>query len=298
MRIVQVTLILLLVIPVIWGLLNLLSRKKRRHNTAIQGVKVPILLYNGALSYVIGFNVIFFLQELFLVLGKKMLGLSATLYHNNHTWEGDHEMVNLMQGSGAAGIFICGIIFMVVFLQIKSSNAIVRLIFFWLSFHGIFQSLPQIAIGFLDPSTDVGNALVYYLDLNQNLLIGLSIFTLVSMAFLGIIYGRLLLTLAPIRKELLTDGVRFRVILYMAVISGFIGCVLTIPFRILPMSQALTPFLVFAFSIPWLWASAGLHREINTHPNPLGQKIYKIPLILCLVMLLFFRMVLVNGINW
>src|SRR5262245_15805300 len=47
----------------------------------------------SALTYALAFNLVFFLQELALVVPKALTpGLTATLYHNNHNWEGENPL--------------------------------------------------------------------------------------------------------------------------------------------------------------------------------------------------------------
>ena len=68
-------------------------------------------IINFAVLYALAFNVVFFFQELFLVLPKAFMpGLRPTLFHNDHSWEGTNRAVELAQGSGALAIFIIGLI--------------------------------------------------------------------------------------------------------------------------------------------------------------------------------------------
>ena len=63
----------------------------------------------SALLYTLAFNATYFVQELFLVLPKALLpGVHATLFHNNHRWEGDHPLTALFQGTGAVAILLTG----------------------------------------------------------------------------------------------------------------------------------------------------------------------------------------------
>src|SRR4051812_35873206 len=60
----------------------------------------------STLLYVLAFNLIFFLQELFLVIPKALTpGLHPTLFHNNHDWTGHRPIEKLLQGSGALATF-------------------------------------------------------------------------------------------------------------------------------------------------------------------------------------------------
>src|SRR3546814_15645680 len=64
------------------------------------------LTINSALIYTLAFNLVFFTQELFLVVPKALTpGLRPTLYHNNHGWEGDPPLASLFTGPGALALF-------------------------------------------------------------------------------------------------------------------------------------------------------------------------------------------------
>src|ERR1700731_1580515 len=69
------------------------------------------LTFASALWYALAFNLIFFIQELFLVLPKALTpGLRPILFHNNHRWEGQNPLASLFQGTGALSIFVTGLI--------------------------------------------------------------------------------------------------------------------------------------------------------------------------------------------
>jgi hypothetical protein len=60
------------------------------------------LTLGSALLYALAYNLTFFVQELFLVLPKAFVpGVRPTLFHNNHTWQGDNPLTSLFQGTGA-----------------------------------------------------------------------------------------------------------------------------------------------------------------------------------------------------
>ena len=119
-------------------------------------------IINSAVLYALAFNVVFFFQELFLVLPKAVMpGLRPTLFHNDHSWEGTHHAVELAQGSGALAIFIIGLIFVLVFSRLRKSTGLLSLFALWMAYHGLVQSMPQITFGVLDRGTDVGQALDY-----------------------------------------------------------------------------------------------------------------------------------------
>ena len=293
MLIVQICFALLLVVPMIWGIRNWLKYKGYSVSTAPFSYATVI---NSAVLYTIAFNLIFFLQEVFLVLGKKALGLEAHLYHNNHTWEGEHPMISLMQGSGALAIFIIGLICLLIYRFIPNFKSVWKLFVLWLAFHGLIQSIPQVTIAYLDPETDVGDALVGYLQLSEPILIFLALASIIATAMLSIWFGKPLLKFASVETDLNTPKVRFKYIRFIAVSAAIIGGVLIVPFRILPMSQAITPFVVFAFSVPWIWAAAAVSKPVRGTSSGINEKIYWLPIAFLGLLLIFFRLVLVPGV--
>src|SRR5436190_23232431 len=67
---------------------------------------------HSLLAYVLAFNLIFFVQELFLAWPKALVpGIKVTLFHNDHRWLGEAPIANLFQGTGALAILFCGLAF-------------------------------------------------------------------------------------------------------------------------------------------------------------------------------------------
>ncbi|WP_420400274.1 hypothetical protein [Flagellimonas sp.] len=295
MIIVQVCFAALLLGPILWGAFNWVSYKRL---SAPKGMVTFNTLINSAVLYALAYNFIFFLQEVFLVLGKKVLGLESSLYHNNHTWEGEHPMMHLMQGSGALAIFLIGLICLVIYRYIKNSQSIWKLFVLWLAFHGIIQSLPQVTVAYLAPNTDVGQALVGYLDLSQPLLIILALICIFATPLVVMLFGRLLFEFAPEDVDHSNPKVKFKYIRFIAVGAAFVGSLMIVPFRVPPMSQAITPFIVFIYSIPWIWASAHTIKHVKHTPNRLDQKVYVLPIVLLVLLLIFFQLVLAPGIKF
>lgn len=126
------------------------------------GMKSRRRLWLGSwLLAVLGFNLVFILQELFLVLPKAMVpGLHPILFHNNHDWSGSDPIAELLQGSGALFILLAGL-FALSLLGRPGRNATVRLGLAWFAFNGLFQSLPQLVIGAFLPGNDVARALIW-----------------------------------------------------------------------------------------------------------------------------------------
>lgn len=120
------------------------------------------LMIISTLLYAFAFNLTFFIQELFLVLPKALTpGLSPTLFHNNHSWEGEHPLASLFQGTGALAIFLTGVVCALLLLRGPGRSTTVRLFLIWMAYGGFFQALPQVVIGAISPRSDVGMAMDY-----------------------------------------------------------------------------------------------------------------------------------------
>ncbi|MBT8315124.1 MAG: hypothetical protein KJP26_11745 [Maribacter sp.] len=295
MVLVKFFITILLVGPILWGWRNWV---KYRGTSAPKHIANYTTLINSAVLYALAFNIIFFLQELFLVLGKKALGLKAFLYHNNHVWEGEHPMTLLMQGSGAAAIFSIGLICLLLFRFIPYAKSIWKLFVLWLAFHGLIQSIPQVMVAYLDPNTDVGEALVGYLNLSQPFLIVLAITSITAIALISIWFSRRFLEFVYSDVDLNNPKVKFKYIRFIAVGAGIMGSILVVPFRIPPMSQAITPFIVLVFSIPWVWSAAPLSKPIAHKSKKINEKIYWSPILILVFILLFFQLVLAPGVEF
>lgn len=295
MILVQLFFALLLLGPILWGIRNWM--KYRSIPTSKTKASYATMV-NSAVFYALAFNIIFFLQEVFLVMGKKALGLKSFLYHNNHTWEGEHPMASLMQGSGALAIFFIGLTCLAIFQFMRTSKSFWKLFVLWLAFHGLVQSIPQVIVAYLDPGTDVGDALVGYLQLNPIILIFLAVTSTVAVALVCIWFSRPLLEYASDDIDLNNPKARLKYIRFIAVGAALIGCVLIVPFRVPPMTQAIAPFFVFAVSIPWVWAAAAVNRRFNRIQSSVNEKIYWSPIVLLVLLLIFFRVVLAPGVEF
>ena len=207
-------------------------------------------------------------------------------------------MSSLMQGSGALAIFIVGLISLLIYRFISESRFEWKLFVLWLAFHGLIQSMPQIIAAALDPGTDVGEALVGYFNLSPFLLTGLAGVSTLSTALVSIWFCRPLLGFMPKDSDLNNPRVKLKYIQSIAVGAALLGSVLVVPFRIPPMSQAITPFIVFVFSIPWTWSAAPLSRARGHIPNRINEKIYWVPVVVLILLLMFFQLVLAPGVEF
>lgn len=286
----------LLVVPVIWGVYGYFrTRKDRKQAIEKTGSSWPLII-NSAVLYALAFNTIFFIQELFLALGKKWLGLKAYLYHNNHNWEGYHPMEGLAQGYGAAAIFITGVICLVIARRIKLSTHWLQLFFLWMAFQGLAQSLPQFITAAMAPDTDTGQAYTY-LGIADQVGLLISIAGIILMLLIGMAYSQYLLQLAPSNNDTANASRRFNYIFRIGVAASIIGIMLIIPFRIMPWSRATAPLFVTLLSIPMVFANAWKAKPGYTINSEVNRKIFIWPVIFLIILLLIFQLILAKGVE-
>jgi hypothetical protein len=252
----------------------------------------------SALLYALAYNLTFFVQELFLVVPKALTpGLEPTLYHNNHTWTGDHPLANLFQGTGALAILVSGVSFSQL-LRWRQASSTLRLFFIWMAYHGLFQSLPQVVIGAINPGNDVGMAMDYF-EMGQKSKTFFALVALVSIPPLAIWLLHRLLGLAEDVSQIETPGTRTMFVLLAGSLPALIGVLLIIPFR-LPREMIevlLPPGVATIVGMAWMqsgaWRAKGVLYE---GAAPVGSVIY--PLIAVAVLLAIFQFVLRAGINF
>ena len=283
----------LLVIPIFWGIYGYIKTKGTRSNVSYPGFA---LIINSAVLYALAFNIIFFIQELFLALGKRWLGLKAVLYHNNHNWYGEHSMDDLAQGYGALAIFITAIICWMVARTIKNSKHWVQLFFLWMSFEGFAQSIPQFITAFMAPDTDTGQAFTY-LGLGQATGLIIAISGIILMLLIGCLFAKYLLQLAPSGYITEHAGSRFGYLSRIALFASVIGIILIIPFRIMPWERASAPVFVTLLSIPMVFAHAWKIKPLTPINNDVNKKIRVLPAIFLIVLLLIFQLILAKGVE-
>ena len=286
--------LLLLFIPLIWGIYGFF----RTRNEPKQSINYPssAFVVNSAVLYALAFNLIFFIQELFLALGKRWLGLRAILYHNNHNWYGEHPKDDLAQGYGAVAIFITAILCLIVARKMKDSRHWLQLFFLWLSFQGFAQSLPQFITAFMATDTDTGQAF-NYLGLSQTAGWIIAIVSIIFLLFICSLFSKFLLQLAPSALITQSAGTRFKFIFLIAILASAIGIILIIPFRIMPWSRAMAPVLVTLFTVPMIYAHAwkpGPLVPINSNAN---RKVCWVPIVMLVIVLLIFQLILAKGVE-
>ena len=120
------------------------------------------LTASSALLYAFAYNLTFFIQELFLVLPKALLpGVHPTLFHNNHTWQGDNSLTSLFQGTGALATFVSGALCARRLRRRPPASTALRLWLIWMTYNWLLQALSQVVVGALLPADDVGMAMDY-----------------------------------------------------------------------------------------------------------------------------------------
>jgi hypothetical protein len=199
------------------------------HTQRASGWKLTV---TSALLYAIAYNLTFFIQELFLVVPKALLpGVHATLFHNNHTWEGEHPLTHLFQGTGALATLISGGVCAWLVRHRPPATGMARLLLIWMAYNGLLQALVQVIIGALNPQNDVGVAMGY-LGLGPVAKTAAALLALGAIAAVALILTRPLLELADSPARLATGHARSNFMFRVGTLPALIGVLLIIPFRV------------------------------------------------------------------
>lgn len=250
--------------------------------------------FHSLLSYVLAFNLTFFIQELFLVLPKALVpGLTATLYHNNHDWVGDAPIAELFQGTGALAILVSGLIF----AAIVSKQDRPALLPLWMAFHGLFQSLPQFIVGAIVPENDMGRA-YDYLGIGPVGESALALLALAAMPVAGLWLGGQFLRTAWDGAPVANQRTRFGYLLRMAGLPAMVVIPIIILFRVpRELIEVLAaPVLVPLFGYGWTQLAAfrsGNVKGQGEPPNALARLA-----LATAALLAFFQLVLRPGITF
>lgn len=185
-------------------------------------LRLPV---HSTLLATLAFNLVFFVQELFLVLPKALTpGLQPTLYHNNHGWTGDHPLAALWQGTGAVAAIILALVMLTLARRRARGSATVRLLMVWVAFSGFFQALPQAVIGAFVPANDVGMAMDWF-GLGQTAKYVVAMVAVAAMVWAGRVLARHFHGFLP--------GVRSGLaIFYVATLPALAAILLILPFRV------------------------------------------------------------------
>jgi hypothetical protein len=257
------------------------------------------LTINSALLYALAFNLTFFIQELFLVLPKALTpGLRPTLFHNNHSWEGDNPLAGLFQGTGALAIFLTGVAFALLLRGGLGRSSTVRLFFIWMTYNGFFQALPQVVIGAISPRNDVGMAMNYLrlVTITKTVAALVALFAIPPAALWLL---RPLLSLAEDPACIASARARTRFIFRVATLPALTAILLVIPFRVPRelVEVVVLPVVVTVIGIAWLQAGAWRVSGVTTvGGSSVGSIAY--PLGALLILLVLFQLLLRPGVHF
>jgi hypothetical protein len=244
--------IVLLALPFILGTMSWITSRRDERGPTLPS---PFLVVS-LLTYVLAFNLTFFIQELFLVLPKAIAGLQPILYHNNHDWMVDAPIADLLQGTGSWAILLVGLVCAILAARGTGRTEASRLIIFWMAFNGLFQGLPQWAFAPMAPTSDTGRALSY-LDPGAvgGTLIGLA--AVAAMIGAGILLTKALLQMAP-HDAVKTGRGRLMFVAKAAFAPALMAVPILILFRIpREWNEVVAPTIALPlFGLIWFWASA------------------------------------------
>jgi hypothetical protein len=253
----------------------------------------------SALAYTLAFNVIFFTQELFLVLPKALApGLRPTLFHNNHQWAGDNPLAALLQGTGALATFLTGIVCAVLLRRGPQRSSTRWLFLIWMTYNGFLQSLPQVIIGALVPQNDVGMAMEY-LHLGAAAKTTAALVALAAIPLVGLRLTGPLLSLARDPIASAGPGARTRFIFQVATLPALTAILLIIPFRVPRnwIEVVMVPVVVTVIGITWIQAGAWRVSKAKAEPR-LNEGSIAYALGAVVLLLLVFQLLLRPGIQF
>ncbi len=283
--------IVFLGIPVLIGLAG--WYRTRAEPRPAESVVPRRLTRLSLLIYVLAFNLTFFIQELFLVVPKALTpGLRPTLFHNNHNWEGSHPLENLFQGTGAAAILISGLLFAWLAKRGTGLTEAKRLFVLWMAYHGLFQSLPQVAFASAAPGSDSGRALDWFhLTATGELLV--TIIGAAGIILAGLFMTRRFLELGP---PLESHRARTRFIFFAAILPAILAIPILILFRV---PREWTEVVIPTVAVPLIgliWVQSNAWRT-HVAPRPVqASPGLAVPAALVVVLLLVFQLLLRPGI--
>jgi hypothetical protein len=293
--------LVLVVGPLLLGIAGLI----RAHREPADPSPDPAMPWNwklaihSALLYALAFNLIFFIQELFLVVSKALTpGLRPTLFHNNHTWEGENPLASLLQGTGALMIFITAIVCALLLRRWPTRSFTVRLFLIWMTYNGFFESLPQVIVGAVNPRNDVGMAMDY-LGLGATARTVAALLALAAIPAAALWLRRPLLSLAADPAWIASARARTRLMFYVATLPALTAILLIIPFRVPRdvIEVVAVPVVVTMIGIAWLqagaWCANGVRASGGASIGPIAY-----PLGALVAVLLVFQVLLRPGVHF
>lgn len=253
----------------------------------------------SALLYTLAFNVVFFIQELFLVLPKALTpGLRPTLFHNNHSWEGTNPLAGLLQGTGALAISLVGLFCALLLRRETGRSWTIRLFLIWMTYNGFLQSLPQIIIGAVEPENDVGMAM-NYLHFSAPAKTAAAVVALTAIPLVSSWLTDPLLSLAQQRAQISNARARTRFIFQVATLPALAAIPLIIAFRVPRnfIEVVLVPVVVTVIGMAWIQAGAWRVSRV-TPVASLRAVSLMYPLCAVLILLLVFQLGLRPGVHF
>lgn len=253
----------------------------------------------SALLFILAFNVTFFLQELFLVLPKALTpGLRPTLFHNNHSWDGDNPLAALFQGTGAPATLIMGLLCLGLWRRMRGCPIATRLLLFWMAYCGCLMALPQVAMGAINSASDVGMAMTY-LQWNAGVRVGAGLAALIALVMIALHLTHDVLELAE-ADQLRDASARTRFVFRMVTLPALIGMLLVLPFRVPRelIEIVIVPLLVVVPGVAWIQASAWRARDARAGGGTITTSSIAYALAAVLLLLLIFQFVLRPGIRF
>jgi len=296
----MVAALVLVVGPLLFGFAGWLHARRA---PAVATVGLPArwnwrLSVASTLLYTLAFNLTFFLQELFLVLPKALTpGLRPTLFHNNHSWEGENPLAGLFQGTGAVAILLSGLLCALLVKHGVGRSKTTRLFLVWMAYCGCFMALPQVVIGALSSGSDLGMAMAY-LQLGATAKTMMALVALAAILPIALRLGHSLLELADDKARVASTRARNRFVFQVATLPALVAIVLILPFR-LPrelVEVVMVPLVVTLVGIAWIQAAAWRMPEVEVD-GPRNVSIAW-PLGAVVLLLLAFQLVLRPGIRF
>lgn len=293
--------LVLLAGPVLLGLAGLISARRTRA-AAAPNRNSPWnwkLAATSALLYTLAFNIVFFIQELFLVLPKALTpGLRPTLFHNNHQWEGNNPLASLLQGTGALATFLTGIACALLLRRGPGRSSTRWLFLIWMTYNSFLQSLPQVILGAVVPENDVGMAMEY-LHLGTTAKTAAALLAIAVIPLVALWLIRPLLSLARDPADVAGPRARTRFIFQVATLPALGAILLIIPFRIPRnwIEVIMVPVVVTFVGIAWLQAGAWRASRAKADPR-LEPESIAVALGTVVLLLLAFQCLLRPGIHF
>lgn len=103
---------------------------------------------------------------------------------------------------------------------------------------------------------------------------------------------------APMNKSLDHGFNRFRSIFYIVLLPAIFGTLILFPYRIMPMDRYQMTVILLVVYVPSIFAFSWLVRGVKQVPNEVHQRIVLMPIILSILVLLFFQLILAPGVEF